>query len=188
MADLSEPIKPRFGVAYRAIIIAVAAELLRMVGFYWLVLHLTAFPWLSGEATRQLVVLAFGIANLTVPSALVLIIWLGRRGVSADRGAVAGTLLNVLRLIKVVGIFVLLAGVASRFGQRAPAAALTPALFSAIIAFDLISLWVLLSLRLRPAQSGAADREEGILPDVPITDCPGSNPHPIAAIIPINGC
>ena len=155
---MGDSAKRHLGVPRPAIVGAAAAELLRILGFYWLVLHLTALPWLYGEASRQLVILAFGVTNLTLPLVLVLVAWLARG--SVERGNSQGTFVNVLRLMKFVGIFVLLAAATTALGQRTPVVPLAAGLFAAILGFDLISLRVLLSLEVRSATPGAADREE----------------------------
>ena len=123
-----------------------------MAAFYWLVIEVTSLASPVTATTRHLVILAFGVANLTLPTAILALRWL-------DRGPSDVTLLNVLRLVKFVGIFVLLAAVAARVGQSQRLSIISAVLFAAVALLDLISVSVLLSFQQRSAARPGRDTD-----------------------------
>ena len=123
-----------------------------MAAFYWLVIEVTSLASPAAATARHLVILAFGVANLTVPTAILALRWL-------DRGPSDVTLLNVLRLVKFVGIFVLLAAVVARVSQPQRLGIATAVLFAAVAVLDLISISVLLSLQEGSAAPPGSDAE-----------------------------
>ena len=49
-----------------------------MAAFYWLVIEVTSLASPVTATTRHLVILAFGVANLTLPTAILALRWLDR--------------------------------------------------------------------------------------------------------------
>ena len=123
-----------------------------MAAFYWLVIDVTSLSSGAAPVARHLVILAFGVANLTLPCVIVALHWL-------RSGASHLTLVNVLRLVKFVGIFVLLAAVAVRVGQAERLGAVSASLYAAVAVLDLISVWLLLSFLPRSAAPPGSDAE-----------------------------